>query len=377
MSRNKIKPLNRNRRNSVNIDRYADEVTRIWGEQDKERLIVCQWLGVVKHATDVAEAVRRWQWHEVAHGIAEVFVWWLSFVTRLAKDPNVNSELDLVLHMSSTPSDVIWFKFPNVCPVCFGFALTNKLGINPASIKDEGYDRWSKTESKVSIMNCYNDLKLKRCRCLLNKDQVEDRSDSFKKWVKSNIAILAAASITDKPSSLKKLEDTFKSIYAPACEVLTPDEIAFHLLEEVGEVSEAILSLHLQPMKNKEEFLATRKKRIQSLAEELADVFSWLVTMLATTHDILSCATKYVEEQEASDKKMMSQFVSQMLSSSENLVDLVWHMFESKDPMVLGCDKCREPECDENSIKHIENSGMVVSRHLKKFSNDIKIMKIF
>src|SRR5207253_7015543 len=75
------------------------------------------------------------------------------------------------------------------------------------------------------------------------------------------------------------LQDMFDEIYSNNIMVTDIKEIAFHLLEEVGEVSEQIRELRAQSGREEKDLsrIGHAKRELQ---RELADVLSWMVTLL-------------------------------------------------------------------------------------------------
>ena len=374
--------LHRKQRRTATIDDYASEVKRIW-PKDIERPVLYQWLGVVLHGSTLAEEVRKCAWNNVLHEIAEIFVWWLSFVNRLntpIPDHEPGRELaehilsDSVFHFQCTASDIIWYKFPNVCPVCFGRLLSQRLKIKHTSGKFD-YDVKNGTLTQV-----YNDLmKEEFCTCLARKAWVETRSPVFKNFVKRHITKLAEMKRNDddRPKSLAELEERLCQIFSPSVAVLSAEEIAFHLLEEIGEASEALANLYRQPAEGKshQTVISEHKRRAKSLAEELADIFSWLVTMREKTYGILNCASDYVERSDV--EKKSTKFVRSLLKSASSIVELLWVTYAGKEGDYLRCEECRELICNSNHRRHKNNSGQLFGNAIDPYFEEFKALKIY
>lgn len=368
--------VTRDRRNLASIDEYAQDIQEIW-PRDKTRPILQHWLNVVAHASVLAEEIRKSAWDKVAHETAEVFVWWLSFVMRISLPPEDNA--DAVFYLPCKPSDIVWSKFPNRCPVCFGLSLSKILDIDPASETElEGID-----VTEGHLLETYRSLHGKKCSCLIEKQLIEQRSIKFKHFVKAQLDRLGKLDGVkdDKPKSLKDLEESLRTIYLPPIFVLSESEIAFHLLEEIGEVSEALANLTMQPTETAEtaaNFLNEHKKRLRNLREELADVFSWTIAMRARTHFILSRATAYVKDaykkDEGLERVVGEEFVSKLLEPTANIVGLLWQIYGSGNSNDLRCEDCGRRACDPNHEKHKNDSGHLYGEVVKNFFEEIKAL---
>lgn len=374
------------KRNRASIDDYAWDIQQIW-PRDLERPVLYQWLGVVAHATALIEEVRKGAWGDVAVELAEVFVWWLSFISRLNQSPNIEicerSDLslsDTIFFLNCSVSDVVWSKFPNVCPVCFGHdLLVREKGEETAKrmIVEETKGEFDKIGEDENISTLYETLKNKPCACLARKQLVEKRQESYKDWVRDIIFKLAEMKKDDKPKSLKDLEDSFVRVFEPNITVLSVDEIAFHLLEEVGEVSRALRDLHLQPHGSEDEFLEDHKQRREAVREELADVFSWIITMRAKSHKILMCAADFSGKR--STEKYARDTVKRYLEPASTLVALVWNVYAPHAPdqyIELKCEVCETRPCDHEHEKHISDRGALFGDCVKPFFNQIKGLEL-
>lgn len=375
-------------RYSASIDAYASDIQNIW-RRDLKRPVLFQWLGVVSHASALVEEVRKSAWGDVALQLAEVFVWWLSFINRINKAPNPQickrSDLNLsdaIFYLNCPASDIVWSKFPNVCPVCFGYhLLVQEVGEEFANnmIVEERRDEFDKIDTAdENISEVYRTVKNKPCECLARKQLIEKRSEAFKDWVKERVLKLAEMKKdTEKPQSLKDLEGSLSIIFQPNISLLSADEIAFHLLEEVGEVSRALGRLHLQPHKDQKRFLNEHRARREAVREELADVFSWIVTMRVKCYSILMCAADFTE------KRIIEEYakdtVRKYLTPASNLVELLWNVyarfapFEYKD---LRCEVCGKRPCNPRHKEHVADRGELFGDNVKPFFNQIKSLRL-
>ena len=373
-------------RDSASIDAYALDIQEIW-PRDLKRPVLYQWLGVVSHATTLIEEVRKGAWGDVALELAEVFVWWLGFINRLNQPPNAqiceHSDLNLsdaVFFLNCPVSDVVWSKFPNVCPVCFGYhLLIQEVGEKTAKrmIVEGSKKEFDEIDTDKKLSTVYETLKGTTCECLARKQLIEKRQESFKDWVRSIILKLAAMKTDEKPDSLKGLEDSFVTLFQSNVAVLSADEIAFHLLEEVGEVSRALMRLHLQPDEDGDGFLEGHTRRREAVREELADVFSWIIAMRAKSFNILMCAADFTEKR--STDPYAKNTVKTYLQPASTLVELVWNVYARSAPYEykeLRCEVCRERPCNHKHKGHVADQGELFGDRVKPFFDQIKGLKL-
>jgi NTP pyrophosphatase (non-canonical NTP hydrolase) len=339
----------------ASIEEYAEAIGNIW-PLDKDRPIWLLWIHVLSHATLVCEEVRKNRWHKVAKELAEVLVWWLTFVRRVTQPPSrKTSEADkLVPYIGTTPSDIVWFKYPSVCPVCFGRWLTENC----------------KDTSEASLLVSQNIKKIKmffkenpNCTCLAAKQGVEERDEAFKRVTKQCLHEYARRTRKVKrPHSLRGMAEMLNLIFANNIEVLSVEEIAFHLLEEVGEVSKSLAILYMQDIQNVEEegFLQDRRDRVVDFAEELADVFSWSVALLAKIYRFLECAAQFAAEYKTVEG--MPELVRGNLERTRNIVDLIWTIYGKGS--ILVCEQCREFPCNPAHPAHEGKRGQLGGKKL-------------
>ncbi len=337
------------------IEEYAEAIAGIW-PQDRQRPLWLLWIHVLSHATAVCEEVRRNRWHKVAKELAEVVVWWLTFVRRVCIPParNVGDAAKIVPYIGSTPSDIVWFKYPRLCPVCFGRWLwQNGQGAEDAS---RLVGERQKDINAYFRANPY-------CTCLAAKGDVEERDGGFKKFTKSCLREYARRMRHHrKPQSLREMAEMVKGIFANNIEVLSVEEIAFHLLEEVGEVSKSLASLFMQDIEPLEEgaFLAERREKVTDFAEEIADVFSWSVSLLAKIYRFLECAAEFAAEYKT--VAGTPELVRGNLDRTRNVVDLIWAIYGKGS--ILVCEQCREFPCNPEHPAHEGKRGQLAGKRL-------------
>jgi NTP pyrophosphatase (non-canonical NTP hydrolase) len=353
----KINPLTNNLildPDQASIEEYGAVVEDIW-PQDRDRPVWLLWLHLLSHATEVCEEVRKNRWHRVAKELSEVVVWWLTFIRRVTQRPpkNVTESVRILPYINLTPSDIVWYKYPGVCPVCFGRWIAANCQPN-----DEAARVMSQ---KVREIKAY----FKRnpsCTCLSAKQDVEERGEKFKHFTKKCLRAYARKVQASKPRSLRDTAEMLKLIFANNIEVLSVEEIAFHLLEEVGEGSKSLSAFFMQELEDDkvEEFLQGRQELVFDFAEEIADVLSWAVSLLAKIYRFLECAAEFAAEYKTVEG--MPELVRGNLARTRNIVDLIWTI-HGKGSMLV-CERCREFPCDPDHPAHAGKRGRLASRKL-------------
>jgi NTP pyrophosphatase (non-canonical NTP hydrolase) len=339
----------------ASIEDYAEVIESIW-PRDRDRPIWLVWMHVMSHATEVCEEVRKNRWHKVARELGEVVVWWLTFARRVTQEPAKNSSdaVKLVPYINTTPSDIVWFKFPGVCPVCLGrwiHAHCQPTEAVPLLISQ-----------KMREINAFFKAN-PHCTCLAASKEVEYRDENFKKFTKQCVHEYARRTrARKKPASMRGMAEMLNTIFANNIEVLSVQEIAFHLLEEVGEVSKSLASLFMQEINGDEteSFLKERQEKALDFAEEIADAFSWSVSLLAKIYRFLECAAEFAAEYKTVEG--MPELVRGNMERIRNIVDLIWTMY-GKGSMLV-CEECREYPCNPEHPAHAGRRGNLAGKKL-------------
>jgi NTP pyrophosphatase (non-canonical NTP hydrolase) len=354
----RVEPLTNNillNPDEASIEEYAEVIGSIW-PQDKDRPIWLVWLHVSSHATEVCEEVRKNRWHKVARELGEVVVWWLTFARRVTQEPGKNSTdaVKLVPYLNTSPSDIVWFKFPGVCPVCLGRWIHTHC--QPTE------DIYALISQRLHDINAFF-AENPHCTCLAAKQTIEDRDANFKKFTKLCVQEYARQMRQErKPTSLKGMADMLNAIFSNNIEVLSVEEIAFHLLEEVGEVSKSLANLFMQEIKDDEteSFLWERQEKALDFAEEIADAFSWSVSLLAKIYRFLECAAEFAAEYKTVEG--IPELVRGNMERIRNIVDLIWTMY-GKGSMLV-CEECGEYPCNPEHPAHAGRRGNLAGKKL-------------
>jgi hypothetical protein len=109
-----------------------------------------------------------------------------------------------------------------------------------------------------------------------------------------------------------------------------------------------------------EQFLKQRQEKVFDFAEEIADVFSWSVSLLAKIYRFLECAAQFAAEYQT--VKGMPELVRGNLARTSNIVDLIWTIY-GKGSMLV-CERCHEFPCNPQHPAHEGKRGNLAARKL-------------
>jgi len=308
---------------------------------------------VVKHATAACEGVRKSAWNEALEEIGTVVVLWLAFIAKLnavARSSSVDD--DIVFAIPFSPSDIVWSKYPCVCPVDFGLAVVD------------------------AEMPSWDDRPGKCCRCPGQKRDVDERPQKQKEFAMQQLRVFAANNQQKQPNSMAQFENALRDVYSGSVYVLSMDEIALHLMEEIGEVSQALAATttsHAARVKDVDlqQFEEERKGQAQSIAEELADVFSWAVTFVEKVRLQYSSFAEYFAAGVAATQDAQlpphTQHVVAYGPEKINLADIIWKKY-GINYGEFRCAVCGQPicRCDE------ENQRLLHGKILESYAGNIR-----
>lgn len=311
----------------ASLENYQQEIFEIW-PQLGIRPALHTWARVVKHATTACEGMRRNDWGLVLDEIATTIVWWLAFIQKLnllnkaACDQDFDDDFVFGLPISAT--EIVWRKYPGVCPVEFGLA--------PEDLRNKAWDK----------------RPVQDCMCLARKKESEERSEVEKKRTKKLVRDFALKNGCYCPRSIDALEDMLRMIFSGTVYHESIQELFFHFIEEIGEVSEALADattsecLRSDPSSN-QRFIEEREEKRHAITEELADVFSWSVSVVAKVQahlesfeDHLKSRYKGKELKEAYSVPKESQHIS--------LSGIIWQKY-GLDYGELRCNDCNARPC--------------------------------
>jgi NTP pyrophosphatase (non-canonical NTP hydrolase) len=305
----------------ASIDDFHEDFAAIWARDLGDRSAFDLWLHVVDHASRIARAVRRQRPPEVVDDLADTAVWLLSFI---AYCQATQRETDRYFRFDESPSDIIWNKYPAICPACFDTWILSLLDLKPKEPSQK------KLEFKRQEIEDEFDRRAAEfegpspCSCLVRlvTHSKEREMISGLRPELDDLRISYAVRLKDAGKNIHTmsgLEAMFRSIYANVHHVTSLETSAFHLLEEVGEATQALKDCYTYD-DSREPFspeLHAVRKRL--LLDELGDTLSWL---FAITIKIQTTYGGLADEYRTSISKSIGHRMSE--DKAISFADIVW-----------------------------------------------------
>lgn len=279
------------------LDEWVEEFYTIYKEKDRKRTVQEVWLHLVENASKVGECIRTDDLKTAFKELAHVFCWLSSFVAK-CNDRDASNNIKKVYLLDKPLSEIVWNKYPNICYKC---------GHNP-------------------------------CICPVLSEFPSDIDKRVEERRKQKHLM---------PKTLDEWIDMFKRIYEKAHTDLSIENICFHFLEEVGEVAREILKLSKFETKVEKNELSRKdgeelKKIKENLEKELADVFSWIASLISKLEFITGLLMEYhlsyrgqpIEENASNVMKI-------------KLSRILWSAYKSPQGFLY----CPPPYCQERPCK--------------------------
>jgi len=303
---------------NATLDDLIYDIRIVWAKKDAQRTIYDTLLHTVNHASKLGEQVRRGEYKAVLDELGDIVMWFLTFVGKLqqrVEDRRKTSQEALLFYTPLTLTDLVWNKYPYTCPACF-------LRVNKKTKKSKPWKR--------------------RCDCLLNSSIVEGRTDDEKAGTEKELRDFAKEHEAEKVSKLVELEGMFAFLYGANYETFSLESIAFHLLEEVGEVSDALIRLYsynLSKTPNPAKFYESRRLHLES---EIADVMSWIFAVSIKVKLLYQVYEKLPEGVGLGP----FQTAPSPRAPQINLANILWNRYGDKNTGLLYCPTCGKPQCN-------------------------------
>jgi NTP pyrophosphatase (non-canonical NTP hydrolase) len=330
----------------ASLNQYAEKIREIWGDQDTNRSMHDIWLHVIRHASGIAEEVRRDRPVEILEQLSHFVLWALTFVRRAygplgVKQQGERAPEESLFRVRYQLSDIVWNKYPRCCPVCVDL-----------------------TQSAFSTRSCRCPLDLRETIEERYKAITEEEQKAKKKKKRQRIDQLrryARAHVKRRPKSADGFQRMFEDIFRANIEQESLASIAFHLLEEVGEVGDALLELYtfhkLKPDGiTGEEF----RWRQTELEDEVADIFSWVFALIIKLDrdrvNVRTFLTKF---------RPLGQL--ELLDRPIRLSEILWWTYGSNERETLWCKHCKDKggvpcKCDITFLSTSEKISKIVPR---------------
>ncbi len=297
----------------ASLDEYVSIVAKIYGSHDKYRSIWDVWCHTLHHAASIAEQIRKGTPEEdLYREIADFSLWLLTMVLKLKaefgrSEGSFEAPPDRFIRIQSTCSDLLWHKYPKRCPSC-----------SASSIADAGPD-----DVRLGHIN--------PCECPAHPPETEDA-------VARRMRIGALRNYStmihpEKPKGINEWQEMFGEIFEANLATLTLKDIALHLMEELGEASNAMIRMYSY----KEETFRSGEPnwRQTNLETQLADVFSWLFALVA----------KLDLPRQAGDQKRIQPSGPTSVPAPVRLSGIIWRRYGSEEMRSFYCPFCKNVVC--------------------------------
>jgi len=233
----------------MQLDDYVQVVPRIYGAHDQNRSIWDVWCHTLHHGAAVAERIRKNEPRDKLYReIADFSLWLFTLVQKLSgrparrKSPN-ETDVETLIRIARGCSDLLWHRYPGVCHLCY--ARRTRIGSRPL---------------------------LDLCDCAAQPPDCRDKKT--KRQDSKDLRRFSEANRSRKPKTIDLWQIMFGGVFKANIERLSLLEIGFHLMEELGEVSDALVRMYSY---TENDFRAGEPGWRQARLEgQIADVFSWL-----------------------------------------------------------------------------------------------------
>jgi len=244
----------------LRLDAVVDAASTVYARHDRNRSLWDVWSHALHHAAAIAEEIRKLSLPAANDGklrqeIADLALWLFAMIAKL-KGPlgspvQINEvPQDSVVRISVNASDLMWNRYPGVCPWCY---CAVHAGDN-ARIDEADFGR--------------------PCCCdSLGIAEREKQKEELRARAKRT-RLLAKEHMSRRPRSIDDWQNLIGNLYRQRLGQMTPSDVALHLLEEMGEVSDGLIRMYTYSGRDSiEEEIFPRRARLE---DELADVLSWL-----------------------------------------------------------------------------------------------------
>lgn len=297
----------------MQLDGLVEAVHGIYSAKDAKRSLWDIWMHTSHHASAIGEEVRKGSAAKLLSDLADCAMWLFTTVQKLqgpvgSPKPPSDSLQESLIRVASSYSGMLWNRYPGLCPLCYWRRTAG--------------DR--RKESKPGFRN--------PCDCLSH--ETPERDAEQRRLHVGALRVFSQDAAAAKPSSVDNWQEMFTTIFAANLRHLELSDIAFHLLEEMGEASDALIRMYTYKDSN---FVVgePRWRQIQ-LEDQLSDVSSWMFA-LAAKLDLLRRGevgrTKWLkgEEKSQGERLLLSQ--------------IIWRRYGSDELETFACWSCRMPSC--------------------------------
>ena len=301
---------------------------------------------VVLHASNVGEQVRQYRPQRIREELTHFVLWLLTFVGRAQNQigkqkPGERSAEESLFCLRHNYVDLVWRKYPNRCPVCF--------------------DAEQPGEGEPVPCTCM----LMSTRDIEERNVIENEEERREKEERKRRRVTAIREVAKqhedrKPRSLNDFHTMFEGIYRCNIEREPLPSIAFHLLEEVGEVADALLQIYTyRDVSLNDIALEELDWRLSQLEDEIADVTSWVFALVIKLEQVYEDFREFM--------KGWYEEPGAAIVPKTDLGTILWRSYGSSDHNAIWCKHCKSLECEcRLTFLTDEQSVAAVTKRLRR-----------
>jgi len=299
----------------MQLDEYVAVIAKIYEANDRNRSLWDVWCHTLHHAAAVAERARKEAPAiDVCKEVADVALWLFTAVYKLngrfgeTKNSLAETPVESLIRIQSQCSDLLWHRYPGMCPFCYA----------RRAIGDQQAERNPEFAS--------------RCDCLAVN--IESGGKQAKRAAVLEVLAFSEQNRNNKPGSIDEWQEMFATIFHANLRQLSLTDAAFHLMEELGEASDAMARMYSYRV---EDFVEGEPNHRQlRLETQIADVFSWLFAVVEKIDSVRQRGLQFERcRTDAEDLR----------ASPIHLSEIIWRRYGSDNLGSFWCPFCMNAVC--------------------------------
>jgi NTP pyrophosphatase (non-canonical NTP hydrolase) len=202
----------------MQVDDLIEAVNDVYSGKDGKRSLWDVWMHANHHAAGIAEKLRKSDGEHLYIEIADFALWIFTMVKKLQgpmgdRKPSDTSEQESLIRIGASYSELLWQRYPATCPLCYGRKMSKSAEAHEGS-------------------------------CVCGVHPASRRTDQQKRAQSASLREYSCASVLNKPKGLDEWQRMFEEVFGGVCERGKLAEVALHLLEEMGEMSDALMRMY-------------------------------------------------------------------------------------------------------------------------------------
>lgn len=315
---------------NATLDDLVHDIQIVWATKDAERTIYDTLLHTVHHASKLGEQVRRGEYQAVLDELGNTVMWFLTFIGKIQQPIEERQKERWEEHLFYTPlplMDIVWNKYPYTCHTCY-------LRLWKDGRQEEAFKH--------------------HCDCLLKPSIVELRTEKEKAAAEQALRNFADEHKGEKVASLSGLEKMFAFLFESNYENFSLESFAFHLLEEVGEISDALIRLYSYDLDKVPDPVESCLHRRRCLEGEIADTVSWIFGVSIKVKRLYEIYDKLPSRIGHGPFPTSFPLKAPLVS----FVNILWNQYGDKNTGFLYCPTCGKPRCECKLRFYKDESGI-------------------